>query len=847
MVQSLPSLLTTPQGVALILIAVAAILIFVPWVLDRRRSNESEPVVSEPTESLLSVGSEDGPAGLSPLERSPADEQPTFNESDLDTAPADGPMSPRYETPTERIADHHQNATASNDVRHQMGSITTDDTHRKVLFAEPDDVADFLAPGALHDVLGNPDLQYDLSIHVRPMDRQDAEKNAQDRLDQLKSVSSTMFDPEGDETRRQETAEEMQRLRTYSSSIGSGERPADVTITVGARGEDERELEKQAKALKNTMWRNPADMGLETAVGVQDQAIQSLSPIGSDPLGEYDRFTVELLGSGVGALLASWNRSTVIEEGGVEWGEHAYNGSPILKDPFKSEKNYNQTWLADSGGGKSYNAKRIMLQCWEQSTDTLLIMLDPVEGFRGLAEAIGAKTITIGGDRGLNIMEIREPPEDIEQSDRDPFGSKMNEFLGVIENYANLENQPFNEERNTLEQAAREAYKRVDGFEIDDPSTWGAGNPTVGDELLDVLDEMHANPGEYAVFDDGRGAETIKSHTEHLATILQPFAEGGRLENLGQESDFDIRDTDALYLDLSQKDAVGGTSLMMQIVWSMIYERAKETPKNVILGIDEAEKLMKQSTNMQWLEDRVRRARHLDMSTWFITQDVADFFKHDRAEVLLNNSHFRIYHSTSEIDEYLDRLDLSDQHAKFIKDANTGGSGDDDAGGEGEYSNALYQFGDRFVPAKIESLDAEHKVIDFDPDTDSKADLPGYGGRDSVLANEIERRLEQGNHQGTHVVDDGGDPAPGPWPGAEEGLTEAQHALLDLLTPTELEELQTRINRPNTDPETEIKRAVLAKTEELRGVLDLDDDPTNRVLDILGNGHLARQVSEGEG
>jgi hypothetical protein len=578
-------------------------------------------------------------------------------------------------------------------------------------------------------------------------------------------------------------------------------------------------------------------MGLETVVGAQDAAIQSLSPIGKDPLGDYDRFTVELLGSGVGALLSSWNRSTVIEEGGVEWGEHEYNGSPILKDPFKSEKNYNQIWIADSGGGKSYNAKRLMLQCWENSDDTLLIMLDPVEGFRGLAKAIGAKTITIGGDRGLNVMEIREPPVDVEESDRDPFASKMDELIGIIGTYANLENQRFDEERNTFETAAREAYQRVDGFEIDDPSTWSAGNPTIGGELLDVIDDMNKNPEEYAVFEDGRGAETIEEHSEHLATILQPFAEGGRLENLGRESEFDIHDTDAIYLDLSQKDAVGGTSLMMQIVWSMVYERAKETSKNVILGIDEIEKLIKHSSNMEWLEDRVRRARHHDMGTWSITQDVADFFKHDGAEVLLNNSHFRIYHSTSEIDQYLDRLDLTEQHAQFIKDANTGDSG---------YSNALYQFGDRFVPARIEALEGEDKVVDFDPNEDDFEDLPGYGDGDSPFAQELERRLREGEHNGTRVVDDGGDPAPGPWLDVESRLSDDQQALLDLLSYDEMEELAATIDDPNVDQETEIKRAILTKSEQLQDLLEIEDDPTSRVLDILGNGHLTPGIRGGD-
>ena len=837
--QSLPFGLQLPEAVAIVLAATAVLLFVSPRVWDRLRSEGQEGVEPETAESTDDSESElsgDSHPELSPLEQTPTDDMPSFDRSDRDTAPEGGSMSPRSDDPSERVATYHQNATASNVLEQRFRSIKSDDTHRRVLFAEPDDVSDFLTPGALQEIFNDPSLRYDVSIHVRPVDREEADDDAQNRLDGLKSVSSSIFDPQGDESERADTGEEMRRLRMYSQAISSGERPADVTITVGARGDDEREVTQQAEALTNTMWRDPADIGLETARGQQDEALESLAPIGSDPLGEYDRFTTEILGSGVGALLGSWTRSTVIEEGGVEWGEHEYNGSPILKDPFKSEKNYNQIWLADSGGGKSYNVKRLMLNCWENKSDTMLIMLDPVEGFRGLAAAIGAKTITIGGDRGLNIMEIREPPEYVDQTDRDPFASKMDELIGIISTYANLENQRFDEERNTFETAAREAYRRVDGFEIDDSSTWSAGNPTVANELFDVIDDMNKNPEEYAVFEDGRGAETIREHSEHLATILQPFTEGGRLENLGRESEFDIRDTDAIYLDLSQKDSVGGTSLMMQVVWSMVYERAKETPKDVILGIDEIEKLIKHSTNMEWLEDRVRRARHHNMGTWSITQDVADFLKHDGAEVLLNNSHFRIYHSTSEIDQYLDRLDLTEQHAQFIKDANTGDSG---------FSNALYQFGDRFVPARIEALEGEHKVIDFDASEDDLEDLPGYDSGESPFAAELERRLKAGDHEGTRVVDGGGDPAPGPWPGADDDLTDEQRALVGLLSPQEMEDLLLKIDHQNVDPETEIKRAVLAKTEQLRDLLDIENDPTSQVLDIMGNGHLELELTQG--
>lgn len=818
--------LPTSQTLVVVLIAVAAILILGPSAISFIRSVQSDPPTAEDLaeeERDHPIEQPDADDPLGPLDRS-VDGIPHFTD-EADTAPDDGPTEPRYDDPSECVKDYHQYATAPNDVDHRFRTIGTDDTERQVMFAEPDDISDFLTPGALQRLFGNPELQYDLSIHVRPLDHEQTKDNAEERRNALKSVQSSIFSDGDSDGDYEETGEEIARLKAYRDAINADQRPADITIVVGARGEDLDELdEEQAEAIKQTLWHDPADIGLETAVGMQDKAIQSLAPIGKDPLGEKDAYTAEVLGLGIGALLGSMNRSTILEEGGIEWGEHADNGSPIIKDPFDSEKNYNFTWIADSGAGKSYNAKRTIAQLAMLRSNTMLIMQDPVQGFKGLAKALGAEEITIGGNRGLNVMEIREPPEHTVGSDSDPGGAKVDEVVGIIKTYANLKEIPFKESQTTAEVAVRQAYEKEAGIDLDDPSTFGKDSPTIADELYDVLEEMQQHPERYTVFGDETGADTIRDHAEHLATnVLRAFKDGS-LENLGRESNFDLRDSDVIYLDLSDQDGVGQSSLMMQVIWSQVYERAKETPKDVVLGIDEAEKLMQQASNMQWFEDRVRRARHVNMSTWFITQDINDFFKHDGAEVLLNNSHFRVYHNTSEINRYREELDLTPQQAQFIREANTG---------DGGYSNALYQFGDRFVPARISALPAAHKVIDYDPQEDDPEDLPGHDRGDSPMAAEIERRLRDGEHQATQIVDGGGAPAPGPWPGAENGLTEDQHAMLDLLSPQEIEELLRSIEEDGGDPDTEVKRAVLAKTNHLRDLLDLDDDPTGEVLEIM--------------
>jgi len=544
--------------------------------------------------------------------------------------------------------------------------------------------------------------------------------------------------------------------------------------------------------------------------------LQALAPDGRNPLDFHDRFSTQALGRGVGALFASLSRSTLIEENGIEWGSHAFNNSPIIKHPFESETNYNHTWIGDSGAGKSLNTKLNALRTREATEDTMLIFLDPLEGLTGLAKALGAKWITVGGSRGLNPLEIRQPPDHkqdrVTGEDKDPLSAKIDEVMGMFDTYANIENVNFDDERFFLQDAVRTAYERK-GI-TSDPATHHRESPTL-QTVFDVLDEMKQNPGEYAVMAKDADKNDVEEAARDLATFLRPFREGGQYENLAQSSEFDLQNEDIIYLDLSQQEQAGGTSLMMQLLFSMVYERAKETPKNVIFVIDEAQKIMKNSTSLAWLGQRIRHARHFNTSVRFVTQDVNDFFQHPHSEAIINNSAFTVLHKISEIDEWADQLGLNDQMVQFVKNANTG---------DGGYSNALYQFNDRWVPARIEPLEGELAVADFDADEDSLNDLPGgREARQSAFAKELQRKLREGDHEATHIVDEG-EPLPGEFPGADGHLTDDQEALLDLLSVEEAYEVLERAEDADQHPDEIIANAVVEKLREMDRVLDFDID-----------------------
>jgi type IV secretory pathway VirB4 component len=352
---------------------------------------------------------------------------------------------------------------------------------------------------------------------------------------------------------------------------------------------------------------------MKTVKGQQLPTLESVSPIGKDYLQEEPEIdpTQIALSGGVGALLGSLTRSELLEDDGVEMGEHAFNGTPIIKDPFESETNYNWVVIGDSGSGKSYQTKLNALRTRAVKENTKVVILDPMQGFNGIAKAMGAKRITLGGSRGLNPLEIREPTDASRQGagdDVDPLSEKIRDVLSFFDNFAHRQGIDLGPERMTLTTAVTEAYRRK-GI-TNDIETHSKESPTLVD-VLDVLESMARNPEEFVVRIESE-AEEIEANATTLINYFRPFVDG-QYQNLAQPSEFDLRDEDVVYLDLSQQEKrQSGGGLMMQLVFSLVYERAKETTDNVVFIIDEARFLMRNTANLEFLGQRVRHSRHLD-------------------------------------------------------------------------------------------------------------------------------------------------------------------------------------------------------------------------------------------
>lgn len=702
--------------------------------------------------------------------------------------------------------------------------------YRRVLFAEG--WPDVLTTRPLEHIFSDPTLQFDMSIHFNPKNRRGAIRDAEQRAENLRASASIQSESAGSGSAyaANDKAEEAQNMEQIRESLKEGARPFETSLYVSIRGDDEEELEKQEEQIVTKMRDSPGEISLTTIRGRQMQALQSVSPIGKDVLsdvGDIDTTQV-LLGGGVGSLLGSINVSSELNPDGIEMGEHVGNGMPLIRDPFDSETNYNQVIIGDSGGGKSYDVKLQALREASRNDDKMIIMLDPLGGFHGVSAALDAEHVVVGGNRGLNPMEIQRPSDEaIERigDSFDPLSNKYSSVLSFFDNYFRAQgfSDGLGEKRVILNEAIVETYAEA-GI-THDVDTHSKESPTIRD-LRETLSEMANNPEEYDPANEDQ-KELISEQAGQLHTYLKPFV-SGQYQNLGKQSEMDLKNEDFIYVDLEQQESSkgGGSGLMMQLLFQIIYERAKASPKEVIFIIDEAQYMLKDGASLEFLSQRVRHARHFDMSIRFATQNVKDFMRTDEATDIINNSYLTIFHRTKEIQEFKDELGLSDAHANFIETLRAGNNYD--------HSHALFQINQDEYPVKIKALPAEHDVVSFEPDEQSRSELPGL--RDAAKNSDLVHNIRALMNEWSEEAYEQSTPANPAIPG--EDLSEAARTLS--------EEKQQALEAIGWDKLVPAVKRINNGEEAEKVVGELLDEKIMQVISIANKERVYNLLEEGD-
>lgn len=608
------------------------------------------------------------------------------------------------------LGEFHQDLIAPTGITPQtdMAKVGEDYTRTYFINGWPDEPTN----GFLNEILLQNEVQCDVSIHIRPYESDKA--LSQLKRDAHKARTYAEESSDGLLTGQSQREDFQETLQIYDALQHTNTELFDVGMYLTIRGETEKEVIQASDKLVRELHSSPALTKPEIAKYNQTKALQSVAPVMHDRI----NYQTEMMGGAIGAMFP-FGTKTIYEPNGVDFGRHAGNGSPVIVNRYEARNTgYNQLTIGDIGSGKSFSTKLNLLRTYASRDDVEIFIIDPLRGFESINEVLGGTAITVGGSLGLNPLEIEETPDEVieRQPDINPYSTQLDKVMDFFEMFFAKQGLQLGESRNILQQAVEEAYSRK-GI-TQDLDTHHKESPTVLD-VVHIIEEMVETPQEFSGLDSEIHATNLEEYASRLALSLQQFKPGGQYSNLGGTSDIQFGDNDVFYLDLSSQEGTGTFGIIMHLLLSEVYEYSKQTDNKVLLAIDEAHYLMNDAQSLEYLTHVVRHSRHHNLSINFITQTIEEFFEHEEAEKIAQNTSLKLFQriATGIPDDIADILDLSPQEQHHIKEAQAGKA-------ENGFAEALVGVEDKgYYPLQVLPSEFELEVLNYEPKDEPGRDL----------------------------------------------------------------------------------------------------------------------------
>lgn len=608
------------------------------------------------------------------------------------------------------VGRYHKDLIAPTGITPQvdMAKVGEDYTRTYFINGWPDEPQD----GFLDEVLLQNEVQCDVSVHIRPFGSEEA-------IDQLKQdahkAKAYVEESSGGLLSGQSKEEDFREtLNIYDALRHTNTELFEVGMYLTVRGDTEKDVIQASDNIVRSLRSSPALTKPEIAKYNQKKALQSVAPVMHDRI----QYRTEMMGGAVAAMFP-FGTKTIYEPGGIDFGRHAGNGSPVIVNRYEArDTGYNQLTIGDIGSGKSFSTKLNLLRTYAARDDVDIFIIDPLRGFESVNEILGGTPITVGGSLGINPLEISETPKELveRQPDIDPYSTQLKKVMDFFEMFFAKQGLDLGESRSVLQEAVEETYDRK-GI-TQDIETHGNQSPTVRD-VVQVIEDMVEDPQSFTGLDSQVHSQHIEKYASRLAMSLQQFKKGGQYDNLGGRSDIDFDDNDMFYIDLSQQEGSGTFGIIMHLLLGEVYEYSKQTDNKVMLAIDEAHYLMNDAKSLSYLTHVVRHSRHHNMSINFVTQTIEEFFEHEEAEKIAQNTSLKLFQKIESgiPDHIADVLDLTPQERYHIKNARPGNA-------ERGFSEALIGVEDKgYYPLQVLPSELEIQLLNYEPKNEQDTNI----------------------------------------------------------------------------------------------------------------------------
>ncbi len=366
--------------------------------------------------------------------------------------------------------------------------------------------------------------------------------------------------------------------------------------------------------------------------------------------------------------------SDLSDDKGVMYGLNEHNGSLVVFDRFSME-NANSTIFAKSGAGKSYMIKLEALRSLMFGTE--VIVLDPENEYKALAEAAGGQFITFSFESKSKIN-----PFDLEiTADEDSKNQLGRKIMALHSLFALIMGELNAKEEALLDRALVQTYK-MRGVTPTKPPDEDTEMPLIED-LYKVLLGME------------------EEQAASLAARLEKFIKGSFSGLFNSQTNVELDNEFIVFgiRDLEEELR----PIAMHIILDFIWNKIRKDMKKRIMVVDEAWYLMQYADTAQYLYSLAKRARKYYLGLTTITQDVQDFLGSDYGRAIVTNSSIQILlkQHPAAIDQVAEVFYLSEGEKQLLLGADIG--------------EGIFFAGQNHVAIRVIASPDEHKLITSSP------------------------------------------------------------------------------------------------------------------------------------
>lgn len=402
--------------------------------------------------------------------------------------------------------------------------------------------------------------------------------------------------------------------------------------------DSKEELDRDTELINSVARKYLCQMG--TLNYQQEEGLNSVLPLGINSL-KVDRcLTTEST-----AIFIPFTSQELVQQDGMYYGLNAVSRNLIMFNR-KSLKNANGFILGSPGSGKSFSAKREMVNVLLNTGDDVII-IDPEREYTRLVQNFQGEVIYIsaGSKNYINPLDMTIDYSD----DDDPLLLKSDFVLSLCEVIVGGRDGLTPKEKSIIDRCLKITYREY--MQDFDPDKI----PTLKDfyEILIRQKEQEA---------------------ENLATSLELYITGN-LSVFANKTNIDINNRFVCFdiKDLGKQLKTMGMLIVLDAIWNRITVN-RNKGKRTWLYMDEIYLLFANEYSANFLFELYKRARKWGAIPTGITQNVEDLLKSELARRMLSNSDFIMMLNQAPTDraELAKLLNISSTQLSYVTNSDPG-------------------------------------------------------------------------------------------------------------------------------------------------------------------------------